>query len=73
MRDLFFNTGSHEVSQRTSPRRVILGVVQHAALSHPEIAFTLIRDSKQVFSSDGKGKLIAPVFGVFGKNDCQYD
>ena len=45
----------------------ILGVVQHAALSHPEIAFTLIRDGKQVFSSDGKGKLIAPVFGVFGK------
>ena len=45
----------------------ILGVVQHAALSHPEIAFTLIRDGKQVFSTDGKGKLLAPVFSVFGK------
>ena len=45
----------------------VLGVVQHAALSHPEIAFTLIRDGKQVFSTDGKGKLITPVFAVFGK------
>lgn len=45
----------------------ILGVVQHAALSHPEIAFTLIRDGKQVFTTDGKGKLLVPVFSVFGK------
>ncbi len=68
-RPVLQHTGSHEVSQKKdfTEAGYILGVVQHAALSHPEIAFTLIRDGKQVFSSDGKGKLIAPVFGVFGK------
>ena len=74
VRDLFFNTPARMkfLKKDFTEAGYILGVVQHAALSHPEIAFTLIRDGKQVFSSDGKGKLIAPVFGVFG-NDCQYD
>lgn len=45
----------------------VVGVVQHAALSHPEIAFTMIRDGRQVFATPGNGKLIAPVFSVFGK------
>ena len=69
VRDLFFNTPARMkfLKKDFTEAGYILGVVQHAALSHPEIAFTLIRDGKQVFSSDGKGKLIAPVFGVFGK------
>lgn len=45
----------------------VIGVVQHAALSHPEIAFSMVRDGKQVFSSAGDGKLMTPVFGVFGR------
>ena len=52
----------------------ILGVVQHAALSHPEIAFTLIRNGKQVFSSDGKGQAdCTGVRRIRQGNDCQYD
>ena len=69
VRDLFYNTPARMkfLKKDFTEAGYILSVVQHAALSHPEIAFTLIRDGKQVFSSDGKGKLIAPVFGVFGK------
>lgn len=69
VRDLFFNTPARMkfLKKDFTEAGYILGVVQHAALSHPEIAFSLIRDGKQVFSSDGKGKLLAPVFAVFGK------
>lgn len=69
VRDLFYNTPARMkfLKKDFTEAGYILGVVQHAALSHPEIAFTLIRDGKQVFTTDGKGKLIAPVFAVFGK------
>lgn len=70
IRDLFFNTPARMkfLKKDFTEAGYILGVIQHAALSHPEIAFILIRDSKQVFATDGKGKLIAPVFSVFGKD-----
>ena len=70
VRDLFYNTPARMkfLKKDFTEAGYVLGVVQHAALSHPEIAFTLIRDGKQVFSTDGKGKLVAPVFAVFGKD-----
>ena len=70
VRDLFFNTPARMkfLKKDFTEAGYILGVVQHAALSHPEIAFCLIRDGKQVFSTNGKGKLMAPVFAVFGKD-----
>ncbi|MDY3618076.1 DNA mismatch repair endonuclease MutL [Agathobaculum sp.] len=69
VRDLFFNTPARMkfLKKDFTEAGYILGVVQHAALSHPEISFTLIRDGKQVFTTDGKGKLLVPVFAVFGK------
>lgn len=69
VRDLFYNTPARMkfLKKDFTEAGYVLGVVQHAALSHPEIAFVLIRDGKQVFSTDGKGKLITPVFAVFGK------
>nr|WP_297172431.1 DNA mismatch repair endonuclease MutL [uncultured Agathobaculum sp.] len=69
VRDLFYNTPARMkfLKKDFTEAGYVLGVVQHAALSHPGIAFTLIRDGKQVFATDGKGKLITPVFAVFGK------
>lgn len=69
IRDLFFNTPARMKFLRKdfTEAGYVLAVVQHAALSHPEIGFTLIRDGKQVFSSAGNGQLKNPVFGVFGR------
>ena len=69
VRDLFFNTPARMkfLKKDFTETGYVLGVVQHAALSHPEIAFTMIRDGKQVFSTAGDGKLMTPVFGVFGR------
>lgn len=69
IRDLFFNTPARMkfLKKDFTEAGYVTDVVEHAALSHPEIAFTLVRDGKQIFSSAGDGKLITPVFGVFGR------
>lgn len=69
IRDLFFNTPARMkfLKKDYTEAGYVFGVVQHAALSHPEIGFTMLRDGKQVFSSAGDSKLMTPVFGVFGR------
>lgn len=70
IRDIFYNTPARMKFLRKdfTEAGYVVGVVQHAALSHPEIAFTMLRDGRQVFATPGNGKLIAPVFSVFGKD-----
>lgn len=69
IRDLFFNTPARMkfLKKDFTEAGYVAGVVEHAALSHPEIAFTMVRDGKQIFATAGDGKLITPVFGVFGR------
>ncbi len=69
VRDLFFNTPARMKFLRKdfTEAGYVISVIQHAAMSHPEIAFTMIRDGRQVFATPGNGKLIAPMFSVFGK------
>lgn len=69
VRDLFFNTPARMKFLRKdfTEAGYVVSVVQHAAMSHPEIAFTMLRDGRQVFATPGNGKLIAPVFSVFRK------
>lgn len=69
IRDLFYNTPARMkfLKKDFTEAGYVVGVVQHAAMSHPDIAFTLIKDGKQVFSSPGNGKLLTPVFAVFGR------
>lgn len=69
IRNLFFNTPARMkfLKKDFTEAGYILSVVQNAALSHPEIAFMLIRDGKQTFSASGDGQLKTPVFSVFGR------
>lgn len=69
IRDIFYNTPARMKFLRKdfTEAGYVVSVVQHAALSHPEIAFTMLREGRQVFATPGNGKLIAPVFSVFGK------
>ena len=69
IRDLFFNTPARMkfLKKDFTEAGYIISVVEHAALSHPEISFSMIRDGKQVFATSGDNKLITPVFSVFGR------
>ncbi|MDO5547287.1 MAG: DNA mismatch repair endonuclease MutL [Eubacteriales bacterium] len=69
IRDLFFNTPARMkfLKKDFTEAGYVLSVVEHAAESHPEIAFRCIRDGKTVFHSPGTGELQQAVFAVFGR------
>lgn len=69
IRDLFYNTPARMkfLKKDFTEAGYITSVVEHAAESHPEIAFRCIRDGKDVFHSPGNGSLKNAVFSVFGK------
>ncbi len=69
VRDLFYNTPARMKfmkSDTVEGSRVALAV-QLQALAHPEVAFTFLRDGKQVLSTPGKGDLGAAVYCVYGR------
>lgn len=68
IRDLFYNTPARMkfLKKDFTEAGYVVSVVEHAAESHPEIAFRCIRDGKDVFHSPGNGSLKNAVFSVFG-------
>ena len=69
VRDLFFNTPARMkfLKKDSSEGNAVDAVVDRIALSHPEIAFKLIREGKQVLSTSGDGKLKNTVYSVLGR------
>ena len=51
-----------------SEGNAVSNIIDKTALSHPEIAFTYIKDGKQVLRTFGDGKLISAIYSVFGKD-----
>ena len=71
IRDLFFNTPARMKFMKadTVEGGRVTAVVQLQALAHPEVAFTYLRDSKQILSTPGSGKLEDAAYCVYGR-DC---
>ena len=69
VRDLFFNTPARMkfLKKDVSEGTTVSAIVERQALSHPEIAFKLIRDGKQTLSTSGDGKLASSVYSVLGR------
>ncbi len=70
VRDLFFNIPARQkfLKKDVAEGNAIAQVVDRIALSHPEIAFTFIRDSKIVLKTSGDGKLMSAIYSVFGRD-----
>ncbi len=70
VRDLFYNIPARAkfLKKDTSEGTAVANIIDKTALSHPEIAFTFIRDGKQVLKTFGDGKLISAIYSVFGKD-----
>ena len=68
VRDLFFNTPARMKFMKSDSVEAgrVTAAVQLQALAHPEVAFTLLRDGKQVLQTPGKGGLEAAVYCVYG-------
>ena len=73
IRDLFFNTPARMkfMKSDTVEGSRVTAAVQMQALAHPEVAFQLLRDGKQVLSTPGSGGLQAAVYCVYGRECAQ--
>ena len=69
VRDLFFNTPARMkfMKQDSVEAGAITGTVQRQALAHPEVAFRLLRDGKQILNTPGDGKLLSAMAGIYGR------
>lgn len=69
IRDLFYNTPARMkfLKKDFSEGNAVAAVMQRAALSHPEIAFKFIRESKTEFITSGNGDLKAAIYSVLGR------
>ena len=69
VRDLFFNTPARMkfMKSDTVEGSRVTAAVQMQALAHPEVAFQLVRDGKQVLATPGNGGLEAAVYCVYGR------
>ncbi len=69
VRDLFYNTPARMkfLKKDVSEGTTVSAIVERQALSHPEIAFKLIRDGKQTLSTSGDGKLQSAAYSVLGR------
>ncbi len=73
VRDLFYNTPARMKFMKSDSYEGsrVAAAVQLQALAHPEVAITLIRDSKQTLSTPGTGGLEAAAYCVYGREAGQ--
>lgn len=70
IRDLFYNIPARSkfLKKDVAEGNAVSALMDKIVLSHPEVAFTFIRDGKQVLRTFGDGKLLSAIYSVFGKN-----
>lgn len=70
IRDLFYNVPARMKFLKTdmAEGNAVSNVIDKIALSHPEIAITYIKDSKNVLRTAGDGKLLSAIYAVYGRD-----
>ena len=69
VRDLFYNIPARQkfLKKDVAEGNAVSLVLDRIALSHPEIAFTFIRDSKQTLKTSGDSQLHSAIYAVYGR------
>ena len=70
VRDLFYNTPARMkfMKKDSTEGAAVSGIVQHLALSHPEVSFKLLRDGAEVLHTPGDGQLLSAVYAAMGRD-----
>lgn len=70
IRDLFYNIPARSkfLKKDVAEGNAVSALMDKIVLSHHEVAFTFIRDGKQVLRTFGDGKLLSAIYSVFGKD-----
>lgn len=69
VKDVFYNTPARMkfLKRDVSEGNSVAQVVDKCALSHPEIAFKLIRDGALKLKTSGNGELLAVIYAIYGR------
>ena len=70
VRDLFYNTPARMkfMKKDSAEGAAVAGIVQHLALSHPEVSFKLLRDGAEVLHTPGDGQLLSAIYAALGRD-----
>ena len=70
VRDLFYNTPARMkfMKKDSAEGAAVAGIVQHLALSHPEVSFKLLRDGAEVLHTPGDGQLLSAIYAAMGRD-----
>ena len=70
IRDLFFNVPARAkfLKKDVTEGGYVENVVTQIAVSQPEIAFRLIKDGRESFSTPGDGKMLSAIFSTGGRD-----
>lgn len=70
IRDLFYNVPARAkfMKKDVTEANHVSSIMQKIALSHPDVAFKLIRDNRMEFNSAGDGELFSAVYAVYGRD-----
>ena len=70
VRDLCYNTPARMkfMKKDSAEGAAVSGVVQHLALSHPDVSFKLLRDGQEVLHTPGDGQLLSAIYAALGRD-----
>ena len=70
VRDLFYNTPARLKFMRkdSAETAAVAGLMQHLALSHPDISFKFIKDGTDSLHTPGDGRLDSTVYAALGRD-----
>ena len=67
--DLFYNTPARLkfMKKDSAETAAVAGLMQHLALSHPDVSFKFIKDGQEALHTPGDGKLESAVYAALGR------
>ena len=70
VRDLFYNTPARLKFMRkdSAETAAVNGLMQHLALSHPDISFRFLKDGVEALLTPGDGKLESAIYAALGRD-----
>ena len=70
VRDLFYNTPARLkfMKKDSAETAAVSGLMQHLALSHPDISFKFLKDGAEALHTPGDGRLDSAVYAALGRD-----
>ena len=70
VRDLFYNTPARLkfMKKDSAETAAVGGLMQHLALSHPDVSFKFIKDGTEALHTPGDGRLDSAVYAALGRD-----